>query len=106
MSRHEWVFFAEGVEYEIPLKAEAKLHATGMIMEVGSLSDCEEVAESENRNAVDAVGPQVKNSITGFVTIGYFIGYHLARIIANNLMPIGYKKIIERIMLTCSKDSV
>ena len=104
--RHERVFFFEGVEDEIPFEAKAKLHAARMIMKVGALSNGEEVAESENRNAVDAILPQVKDPITGFVTIGYLVGYHRANIIANNLMPIGYKKIIERIMLTCSKDSV
>lgn len=75
-------------------------------MEVGALSNGEEVTESENRNAVDAILPQVKDPIPRFITIGYLVCYHLVRIIANNLMPIGYKKIIERIILTCSKDSV
>ena len=69
-------------------------------MKVRPLSNSEEVTESKNWNAVDAILPQVKNPIPRLVTIGYFIGYHLARIIANNLMMIGYKKIIERIMLT------
>ena len=97
---HERVFFVGGVEDKIPLEAKAELHAAGMIMEVGSLSNGEKVAESENGNAVDAVRAEVKDPITGFVAIGYLVGYHLARIIAYNLMPLGYKKIIERIMPT------
>ena len=103
---HEGVFLVDRIEDEIPFEAKAELHATGMIMEVGALSDGEEVAESENGNAVDAVRAEVEDPITGFVTIGYFVGYHLACIIANNLMLIGYKKIIERIMPTCLEDSV
>ena len=86
MPWHEGVFIVDGVEDEIPFEAEAELHATGMIMEVDALSDGKEVAESENGNAVDAVRAEVKDPITRFIAIGYLVGYHLARIIAYNLI--------------------
>ena len=103
---HKGVFFIEGVEDEIPFEAEAELHAAGMVMEVDTLSNGKEVAESENGNAVDAILPQVKDPIPRFIIIGYLVCYHRSRIIANNLTPMGYKKIIERIMPTCLEDSV
>lgn len=106
MSGHEWIFFVEGVEDKVSFEAEAELHAARVIMEVGSLSDGEKIAESENGNAVDAVLTEVKDPITGLVAIGYFVGYHLARIISNNSIPIGYKKIIERNMPTSFENRV
>ena len=69
MSGHEGVFFVEGVENEISLEAKAEFHATGMVMEVDTLSNGKEVAESENGNAVNAVRAEVKDPITGFITI-------------------------------------
>ena len=66
---HKGVFFIDGIEDEIALEAEAELHAAGMVMEVDTLSNGKEVAESENGNAVNAVRAEVKDPITGFITI-------------------------------------
>ena len=77
MPWHEGVFIVDGVEDEISLEAEAELHAARVIMEIGALSNGEKVAEAENGDAVDAVRTEVKDPITGFVTIGYLVSYHL-----------------------------
>ena len=86
------------------LKSRNDRHASEM--EIRPVPDGIEVAGAEDGNAADAVLPQVKDPITGFVTIGYLVGHHLARIIPNNLTPMGYKKIIERNILTCLWESV
>ena len=103
---HKGVFFIDGIEDEIALEAEAELHAAGMVMEVGPLPDGMEVAEAENGNAADAIRAKVKDPIARFVAIGYSVGHHLVRIIADNPVPMGYKKIIEKIIPTCHWDVV
>lgn len=76
MPGHEGVCFVSSIEDKIPFEAEAEFHTTGMIMEVGPLSNGEEIAETQDGNAVDAVRAEVKDPIPGFVAIGYPVGYH------------------------------
>ena len=68
-SGHEWVFPVGRVENQVPFKAEAKLHATRMEMEIRPASNCEEVAETQYGNAVNTIGLQVKDTIARLVAI-------------------------------------
>ena len=58
-----------------------------MIMKVRFWADGGEVAVPKDGDAINAIGTQVENPASGFVAVGYFVGYHYVRIIPKRPGP-------------------